>query len=309
MLARMRVALLVALACACGKHGSSGGGSGDLVADDSVDCATRTHALEHYFASIDRDFDPLFELGVQLVTRDDIAPHPPTDSAPVLEVRASGLALDGKVVALGELGDALAAKRHEREDRIASHQISMRGASRFDPARVFVAIDQRAAWRDVVAALRASADAGGVHVVLAFARTPKGSPPPPHPIDAELAALLARRDPSAASELAKMVQKVIERCKPLAAAYGSVAADEPDDKAETLLRATWPSLVECDCAVDLPAFRSMMYSVMVNRHPKTFLALTLDDAAPALELPAATTWQDAQKQITAATARAHFVAM
>ena len=67
------------------------------------------------------------------------------------------------------------------------------------------------------------------------------------------------------------------------------------------MRQSEKKLVECDCDLDIPAFRALMWRAYAHPHPTTYLPIDLDVNGHAVELPAATPWRDAGKQLAAGT--------
>jgi len=269
----VRLVVLLVLA-ACGKKHS--------------DCITEANELSHFLTTIDHDPPILGVDDIQLVARPEL-PRTTLGRAPGIVVGPKATMIDGRAVTDDQLAEALDKERRfiESVPRLAH-----------EPRRVYFAIDEAAPWQRVVSAVSVAQRAGFVKGAFAFAR-PAATPPPPRaPIDDDIDGII--KDPNAsdrASKLAKLAGDVVKSCDELMHAFGSVASVE-GDKAEILLNAVGPALVDCNCNADLPAVRSLMWRVAGNPHPVNVIEVDLDPRVNPLALPAKSPWRDAAKHLS-----------
>ena len=245
--------------------GCKGGKSAD-------ECKTETEALVQTLRSADR---PL------------IYPY-----AITLELGADGITYLAKHVELADLAGVLANR---------SKMMSMRERSAYGdgPGTVVVKVKADVPWSRVVALAEALEAEGDIHPIWLVPRAHKGTPPPRTPADDELDKLLAKAPSNeTAMEYAKMMSKLAEPCAPLKKAFGSVSAvEDPNTRADILIAATGESLPECNCNVDLPALRSLMYRILDDPEPSDPRKVTLTKGGKPIALPAATPWKDAVQQL------------
>ena len=280
---RLAPLLLAALAlCGCKRGGE--------------DCPARAEELGRFLTSMDHDMSLVrLDEGLALVTRRDLAPLEPV-LAPVVEVSPAGIALQGERVAdPAELGVRLAEARARAEE----HADMLPEGERDTLGRLHLALDGRTTWDTAVAVTGAAHGAGYTEVTFVFARPPATPPPPRTAVDDELDRALQKDPAERATEAARIAERIVKGCAPIERLFGSVAATE-GDKAGALLAGIGPALVECDCAVDLPALRSVMWRIAGNPRPMTGLTLALSPEAAPIALPAATPWQEAGPRLTAA---------
>ena len=272
---------LVALVLA----GAACGGAGKGAAT----CEERATALSTYLKGMDRE-QSLVAPDVTLALRDDLPRGQPAQ-APYLSIARGGVSFQGR--AMGDASDAellesLEATRRKLEDDLAL-------GLRRDPVRadeLLVAIDGDAPWSRVESTLRTAAAGGFARFTLAFARTPAAqAPPPPSPIDGELTAIFESDSQNKATQLAGVAKKVVARCDALTRAFGRVAGDG-EDKAEALISAVGPALIECRCKADLPSVQALFYRLLHDAHPTAWLTLELAADAPALTAAPGATWRD-----------------
>ena len=256
------------------------------------DCIAEANELSHFLTTMDHD-PPILGLDdVKLLARPEL-PHTKLVRAPGIVVGATKTTLDGRAVTDDQLAEALDRERRfvESVPRLAK-----------EPRRVYLAIDEAAPWQRVVSAVSVAQRAGFVKGGFAFAR-PAATPPPPRaPIDDDLDQIMKDDNPSdRATKVAKLTSEAIKSCDALMHELGSVAATE-GDKADIILHAVGPALVECNCNTDLPAVRSLMWRIAGNPHPVNVLEVDLDPRVNPLELPAATPWREASRHLSTHTA-------
>jgi hypothetical protein len=225
---------------------------------------------------------------VKLLSRPEL-PHTTLVRAPGIVIGPKATTLDGRAVTDDELAAALDKERRfiESYPRLAK-----------EPRRVYLAIDEAAPWQRVVSVVSVAKTAGFVKVAFAFARPAAGPPAPRAPIDDDLDGII--KDASAsdrASKVAKLASETVKSCDALMREFGSVAATE-GDKADIILHAVGPALVECNCNTDLAAVRSLMWRVAGNPHPVNVIEVELDPHVPPLEFPAATPWREVAKHLS-----------
>jgi hypothetical protein len=255
------------------------------------DCIAEANELSHFLTTMDHD-PPILGLDdVKLLARTDL-PHTKLVRAPGIVIGPKATTIDGRAVTDDQLAEALDKERRfiESYPRLAK-----------EPRRVYLAIDEAAPWQRVVSAVSVAQHAGFVKGAFAFARPASTPPPPRAPIDDDLDRLLTEEPANRASKLAKLAEQTVKSCDALMREFGSVAATE-GDKADIILHAVGPALVECNCNTDLPAVRSLMWRVAGNPHPVNVLEVDLDPIVKPLELPGATPWREASKHLSIHTA-------
>jgi hypothetical protein len=258
-----------------------------------AECQRDVDALMTFLRSFDHE-PALFQIDetTKLVMRDALPKV--KQYAPTIEIRADVTIFHGRLVDGPALGDALAEAR-ERIERDPGPPGEPR-----DPRLLYFQISSDATWDRVVAASQAAADAGFTHASFVFAAPSTATPPPRTWVDDRFDAIRARGSKDGAwlaTELAGSTRDIIGSCPALKRAYGAVGAMESGDKAGFLIEATGRALLECNCAVELPALRSSMWLLLANPHPTGVAGVTLDKAAPPLALPATTPWRDAGPQL------------
>jgi hypothetical protein len=269
----MRLVVLLLLV-ACGKKQS--------------DCIAEANELSHFLTTMDHD-PPILGLDdVKLLSRPEL-PHTRLVRAAGIVIGPKATTLDGRAVTDEALAEALDRERRfiESYPRLAK-----------EPRRVYLAIDEAAPWQRVVSVVSVAKTAGFVTAAFAFAR-PAATPPPPRaPVDDDLDGIM--KDASAsdrATKVAKLTSEAVKSCDALMREFGSVAATE-GDKADIILHAVGPALVECNCNTDLPTVRSLMWRIAGNPHPVNVLEVDLDPHVTPLELPATTPWREASKHLS-----------
>jgi len=263
-------------------------------------CRADADALAKLLASTDHEPPTLFVRGVKLVERTDLTRSELQD-APVIRASIDAIVFRDATVDPGDLRARLSATRREYDDEMARHPIQG-----VDVARIYFMIDAGTPWSRV-AAIVGDADAAGFgHPAFVFARPLGASPPPRAPIDDELDAIASGDPANHISKLAEVTRRVIDGCPAMIQVFGNVAATEGGSKADALIAGIAPALVECNCNLDVPAFRSVMWHMLVNEHPTSTLAVTIDPSAAPIELPGITSWREASKRLTRDTTATSF---
>lgn len=269
------------VACACGKSKQDCKRQVD-------DLMKLLHAIDHTGSLFMIDDD------MHLVERTDL-PRADFVQAPVVVIKASLIeyqgALIGDVTELrGKLADAY---RKIQEDvdlgRVPRHWT-------WDH-RIYFEIDAAAKWGTIASAVDAAGELGFVpHFVFSLPVT--WQKPPRAPIDDELDRLMHEEaSGNKATEFAKLASDQIKSCPAMSKVFGAVGSEEGGDKAAELIEGIGPALIDCNCDVDIPNFRSTMYRLLANEHPTVDLAVAVTHDAPPFALPATATWKDAASQL------------
>jgi hypothetical protein len=137
-------------------------------------------------------------------------------------------------------------------------------------------------------------------LALALAACGKSNSKPDckHQVD-ELDRLTRGDRANAATQMARLMKEQFRSCPALAKVFDSIARDEGGDKAGEMIEGTGPALLDCNCSVDVPNVRSLLYRSLANTHPTTELVVRVMHDAPPLALPAATPWRDAAAKLVA----------
>lgn len=235
------------------------------------------HAMDHTQRFADR---------VELVARPEAPPFTDLPSTQIVVMKPDAILYRGVRTTAAALGEQLTtgfARLHD-DPRIRR--------------RVALVIDAKARWDRVVEVAQAVAGAGFDQVSFVFDKPSPVAPPPRSSVDAKLDALLAGPDNgNQAVQVAKLAAHVIDSCAPLKKVFGSVA--EADDQGAFVIEGIGKALPACDCDVDVPALRSIMWRVAGNPHPSREVVVTLAKNAAQLVLPAATSWRDASPKLHA----------
>ena len=98
--------------------------------------------------------------------------------------------------------------------------------------------------------------------------------------------------------MANLAIRTAARCPDLVVALGDAFhALEPTDEITSHLTG---ALLSCNCDVDIPQLRSLLYRLYTRAPPVATLALVIDDAAQPVELPGTVSWRDAAPTFTTA---------
>ena len=258
------------------------------------DCPARAEELGRFLTSMDHDMSLVaLDEGLEPVRRDDLAPLEPALS-PVVQVRPDAITFQGDRVAdAAELGVRLAEARAGAEEVAEMTPERERGALR----RLHLVLDRRTTWDTAVQVTDAAREAGYTEVIFVFARPPATPPPPRSAVDDELDRALQKDSSERATEAARIAERIVKGCAAIERLFGSVASTPGEDKAARLLAGVGPALVECDCAVDIPALRSVLWRIAGNPRPLSAVTVELAPDAPPITLPAATTWEKAAARL------------
>lgn len=294
----MRIVIVIAGLAACAGRGSSQSPPAEAAAAASpgqttaaspgqatASCATEANALAASLRTAATGAWATFEAA--LVDRPELPTGAPPD-APVLELGVADTLFEGQALGPAALREHLTAVYDKRDERHALEP------DRPDPAVVSLYIDRRVPWSRVVEAWQAAHDAGMRAPVFVFAAAPP-PPPPRAPIDDELDAI---PDGQRATGYAALLTREIAPCPTLVRVFDQLATGPGDDKTDRLIDGLVPALVACQCAVDVPDLRAVLWRVLVAPRPVTSIAF--DPAAPAatLALPATTPWSEASVRFT-----------
>lgn len=272
---RLRLATLALALGACG-----GGGK------DAAVCRREAAELGELLATVDHEPPGFQAHDLTLVTRGD-TPKTTHDFGPVIHVTREGAMFGGEPFQ-GEEGRARLAEQARRFRRGGKGEV------------LYVAIAEDARWADVASAAVLGWESGFERQGLVFARPPAAvTPPPRSKVDDELDRILHEEDPSnKATELARVIERIVKGCPALVRAFGSVAAVERESKADALIRAIEPALVECNCSVDMPSLRSALFRLLAVERPQSAFVITHDPAGALVDLPPDTAWRDAHARFS-----------
>ncbi|MCE9578138.1 MAG: hypothetical protein K8W52_33740 [Deltaproteobacteria bacterium] len=278
-LRRRRIGIVACCAAIVTTAGCSGSKSQATCRSDAHELATLLTAINRPSYQIDPD--------VHLVARPSLA-LPAVRPALVVEVRASGVSLDGDPVVDR---DSLPARLTARAGELSRYGIQA--------PRVRLAIDATARWSEIVQVADAAAAAGIPEIELMFAVPPVAVTPPPRTaVDDELDRATKDADASdKATRFAQLVARVAEPCPALTRVFGALATPG-EDKATALIAGIEPALIECQCAADVSALRSLLFRLLDDRHPAAPLSVTIAATGRTVTLPAATPWSEASAQLT-----------
>jgi hypothetical protein len=260
-------------------------------------CKADVDDLMTYLRSIDQPYSVVsVGDGVHLVERGSAAAA--THFAPVLTLEMSLISFEGRVVGPEDLANELEDTHRKVAAAIAAGEGGRRDSQ--DPAMLYLAIDSAERWDRVVAVADAVRAAGFTHAKLVFARPIGGGPPPRTWVEDKFAAASSRGselDPGKlAMQVADTTRDIIKGCSALEKVYGAVASEE-GDKATEIIEGTGPALIECNCAADLPALRSIMWMVLGERPQTGIASVELSATGKAVALPKAATWKDGAAQL------------
>jgi hypothetical protein len=245
---------------------------------------------------------------VQLVKRTDLPPRPNLARAPVVTLTPATILVDDKPatdvaalrVQLTDAGLQLAADRRSTADR---------GAHDRERMRVYFMIDPATRWDRVVTIVDEAAAAGYSWPIFVFEQPPALMPPPRSPIDDKLDAILKTEPNNRASEVARLASKLVEKCSPLAEEFGRVTGDPGENKALTISRAVKPALIACNCDVNIPELRSVLFRVLFVPRPLRVVMFDNDATAVPIQLAPDATWAEASKRFTPTLKNADLLAL
>ncbi len=278
------------LASVIGFAACGGGGN------DPAQCRRQAAELATLLSTMDHEPSLFRADDAKLVVREGLSTAG-LSFGTIVVVTPTAVSMSGRRVDLGGLAEELA----------AAHRQVVENAERYgrkdmqDTTLVYLVVDEAALWGRVGAVAAAAHEAGFTRPAFVFARpTAPVTKPPRSWIDADLDRLMESEEAgNRATELARMTEKVVKTCPAMVRAFGSVASDDGGSKAETIIRAIEPSLIECNCKLDLPAFRSIMFRLLYTPQPTGSLRVTLDPARAPLAVASDTPWRVASAQLTA----------
>ena len=290
----MRRLLLIAVlasASACGKSAES--------------CAKEANAIGALLQGVNTK-PSLFWIpdNLHLIVRADL-PERPERSGPLVTLRNGGVEYQGQLLSVQDLGDRLAAAHAKIVEDLEVGRFPKRSAP--NPALVYFLVDETTPWSQVVAAVDAAKAAGMTDPAFAFALPSTVTSPPRAPIDSKLDELMEVDSGNRASEFAKLLSTEIEGCASLVKLFGELAAIEGGGKDEHLARSIGPALIGCNCSVNMPNVRSLLFRLLVNMHPVRMIAFSSDGPATKVAAPAAATWREVATKLAPDLANATFV--
>jgi biopolymer transport protein ExbD len=242
------------------------------------ECKTSADELVQYLRGIDHDSQPFFvDSDVHLAVRTDL-PRSKLATAPVVTVKPTQIVVASQVVA-------------------DTNELAARLSAAANKAQLYLQLDNDAKWGMIASVAEAAAKSGFERVSIVFARPRTGSPPPHSKVDDEIGEIVKdEQHGGKASEIAQVTRDVVASCSSMTKLFGDVAATE-GDKAEYLLDRIGPALVDCDCNVDVPSLRSVMYRLVGNPTPVAVLPLVLARDGATVEQPASRPWSAASGQL------------
>lgn len=267
----MKCYVVLALVAACGKGKDSPPG-----------CKASADELVQYLRGIDHDWQPfMIDDDMHLPVRTDL-PRSKLALAPIVTVKQTDIVFQGRLAADGKELEGMLADAH-------------------DKTQLYLEVSGDARWGTVTAVAEAAAKSGFDRVSFVFARPRAVTTPPPHSrLDDELDDIIKSESRAGkASEIAHASRDVVASCPALMKVYGDVASVEGLDKSDYLVEHVGPALVDCDCKVDLPSFRSAMWRMIDNPTPVVVLPLVLARDGTAIEQPVSRPWSAASGQLAA----------
>lgn len=242
---------------------------------------------------------------VRLVTRTDLPRRKDVSRAPVVMLAPAAMTVDDKPIAdVAALTDQLTLSRAMLEEELQRYP-QAEGRER---RRVYFMIDPAMPWERVVAAVDAASKAGFTAPAFVFEQPPGLQPPPRSPIDDKLDAIM-KADPSErATQVAQLASKLVDKCRPLADEFGRVTGDPAENKAMTIASAVKPALIACNCSVNIPELRSVMFRVIFVPRPLRVVMFDADGSRLPIELPRNATWAEASKRFTPTLKNAELIA-
>lgn len=190
----------------------------------------------------------------------------------------------------------------ELRERVLRDRASARDGDRL---RAQVWIDRDAPMDRIAAVADDLAHADVHEVELVFRRAAKSSTPPPprSAVSDQLDAVMRAEPATRATEVARIVQSLVASCPSFKKEFGRVAADGPESKAMLMARSLERATVDCDCNLDLPSMRSVMWDLIGPGDRPVLGAVTIT-LAPADDANARTitgaTWAAAAPAVLAA---------
>jgi hypothetical protein len=282
----MRWIWVLALVASCGQNKAA--------------CKTEVDDLMTFLRKMDHS--PQFVIipdDVHLVERSDLKVVDGVQ-APVVYVRTNGIEFQGNHFAVVELSHVLEDAASKTQQDITDGKVARNFV--WDH-RVYFVIDRDVPWSTVIALASAAEVTHYTKWIALFSKPSPVAAPPRSKVSDELDKLINDPDEgNKAVKLAKISTQIVKSCAPLVKAFGSVAAVDVDDKASALIEAIGPAVTECNCDVDMPALRTVFFSIAGNLHPLTMVVITLDKTATPIALPPTTLWRDAAAKLSTTAA-------
>jgi hypothetical protein len=282
---RPRMLIFILAVAACG-----GGGK------DAAVCRQEAAALGELLSTMDHEMPAVYVHDAKLVLRTDL-PVATFLYGPQITITAESVSFEGQRVDASALAERLAARHAMEQEDVERGSPRMKDR---DLTLAHLVAAEDAPWKDVATAFAALHAAGYHRPAIWFARpAPEVKRPPRSKIDDELDRIQHGGDTAnKATEFARVMEKLVKGCGPMVEAFGQVAVDTGESKAETIIRAIEPSLVKCNCNVDMPSFASAMFRLLYIEQPLTAFRVTIDPAAAApITLPPSTAWRNAHQRL------------
>jgi hypothetical protein len=217
----------------------------------------------------------------------------PTSSGPLVEISEKRTWVENQVARPDRL-DELMKKTAEQAKNLGRGD---KEAAKLP--RLLVAVDRDAPWSRVAAVHAAAARAGFTQVSLLF--TPYGTAttkrPGPSSIDGQLDTIARMTDPvKKVPRLARLTRRVCGACAPLDKVFKTLSVTNPEAKARVITRYLPDAVAECDCGVDLPALKAILWTML--ERPSMIveqfdIAEKPSEKYKDLELPPDTPWHKA----------------
>ena len=266
------------------------GSSGDADPAPAAACEARATDLAAWATTVDHRY------GGSFMARDNLIED--RDAAPL----AAGFRV---AVGVEVTRDAISVNSRPSADAkaITERIEDARGAGPAGAVVFFIDRDAPTSLLAVAAAGAVAANARDVQLAVARPVTPL-PPPPRSSVTDELAATAGGSSTDRAVGVARVLRRVIAGCPGMIRAFGAVGeSSHAASKAQAIIDALRPALVECSCNVDLDALRSTMWAIMGPGvyPPAGLVAVTLassDDRSAAIATGA--TWADAAPAVFAA---------
>lgn len=268
------------------------------------DCKAQVDDVIKFLRAMDHTGSVFILDDIHLAMRPEL-PYVMARQAPMVKLLPGKIEYQDKTVTAQELATELAVARKRIDEDMALGRFPKHDPP--DPKLIDVLIDADATWGDVVKMTDVLARVGFPHASIAFGKPSPVSPPPRTWVDDKTDELRKSHDGNAATELANLIKQIIPGCPQMISVFGEVGSSEGGDKVTEIIDGAEKALVACNCNLDLPAFRSVMWAVAGNPHPSTVIAIDLSKSGKAITQPAATKWSDAGKQLEAG-ASVHLVA-
>jgi hypothetical protein len=259
----------------------------------AAECRAEAEAFGRLLRDADVEASPFETRGIELVARHDLPRRRLDDGAPTLTVGRK-LRLDASELQRDQLPHKLGIARDARE---LYHE-----RSRPDPRRIYLLFDHATPWRDVVELVAIAASQNYDAPAFVFRAPTTVQRPPRTALDDQLDALLDKNASDLATEIARLMGQLVEKCPSMVRQFGHVAS-EGGDRARFLVEQIPQALIDCGCDVPMPDFKVAIWRVLVNDQPTR--AILTDPSAPVrrLALPATTPWSEASKQLPTTPAR------